>query len=245
MRANTNAVFANKRRLVVPCDRRPTVKLGKGTARELARSCAEKRNKEEEAIGEVMEYIDNMATELARRFQRSHRHYLDKFYIGSKLTRMRKQKTSAWSAFMHFKSTEVNADKDVGEKNRLAQLSTRTTEYRALSDQERQQLITKFDKEKAANLKPSPTISAQTHVNEVSNSFDACVEELNVLNHKHGVEGLIVIVQGSHSIKMDPRVHMTSEVISHFLRTATSNDPMVFGMKMEVAALCAGNVPSM
>ncbi|KAH0827429.1 hypothetical protein J3R83DRAFT_4098 [Lanmaoa asiatica] len=69
--------------------------------------------------------------------------------------------------------------------------------------------------------------------------------ELNTLNHKHGIKGLIVVVQGSHNIKMDPRIHMTSEVVSHFLRTTTSSDPMVFGMKMEVAALATRNAPSM
>ncbi|KAH0827428.1 hypothetical protein J3R83DRAFT_4097 [Lanmaoa asiatica] len=153
-------MFVNKRRLIVPCDRHPVVKLDKGAARELARSRAEKRDKEEEAIAEVLEYIDNMATELARRFQWSRWHYLNKFYIGSKLTHVRKQKTSSWSAFMHFKSTEVNTGKDIGEKDRLAQLSTHATKYHELTDQERQQLITQFDEEKATNLKPSPTISA-------------------------------------------------------------------------------------
>ncbi|KAH0836828.1 hypothetical protein J3R83DRAFT_8604 [Lanmaoa asiatica] len=226
-------MFANKRCLIIPCDRRPVVKLDKGVARELARSHAEKCDKEEEAIAEVLEYIDNMATELARRFQWSRRHYLNKFYIGSKLTHVHKQKTSSWSAFMHFKSTEVNTGKDIGEKDRLAQLSTHATEYHELTDQECQQLIMQFDEEKATNLKPSLTISARTHINEVSNSFNACVMELNMLNHKHGIEGLIVVIRGSHNIKMDPQIHMTSEVVSHFLRTTTSSDPMVFRMKME------------
>jgi hypothetical protein len=69
----------------------------------------EKRADEDAAVDDILTYIDEQATDLARRFGRSRRRYLEKLYIGSTLRRKQHNKTSAWSAFLHFKSGKFNA----------------------------------------------------------------------------------------------------------------------------------------
>jgi len=64
------------------------------------------------------------------------------------------------------------------------------------------------------------------------------------MHQRHSIEGLVVVVQGSHHMKMEPCVHMTSKSVAHFLRTITSHDPMVFRMKMEIATLAEEGINS-
>ena len=153
-------------------------------------------------------------------------------------------------------------DKDIGERETLPMLTARAKEYHELSLEERQELVTRFDEEKENVIKATPGVTTWTLASEISASFAACVEEvclyclcgcvtndifipkLNAMHQRHGIEALLVVVRGSHRIKMEPCIHMTSESIVHFIRTATSHDPMVFRMKMEIAALAGEGMDS-
>ena len=101
-------MFANKRHLVQKRTRAPAVKLSPQAAEILSLKRAQKRSEEDKAVSEVLDYIDNAATELAQRFQCSRQRYINKFYLGSKLRHNQKKKTSPWSAYMHYTSLEVN-----------------------------------------------------------------------------------------------------------------------------------------
>ena len=105
-----HAVFLSSRRCLIGQRRgcqRP--KLSRETRQALTARRREKHADEDAAVDEVLTYIDEQATELARRFGRSRRRYLEKFYISSAMRRRRHNKTSAWSAFLHFKSGKFNA----------------------------------------------------------------------------------------------------------------------------------------
>ena len=101
-------MFANRQHLVQKRTRAPAVKLSPQAAEILSLKCAQKHSEEDKAVLEVLDYINNAATELAQRFQRSCQCYINKFYLGSKLRRNQKKRTSPWSAYMHYMSLEVN-----------------------------------------------------------------------------------------------------------------------------------------
>jgi hypothetical protein len=104
------AVFlSNRRRLISRRGRKKAPKLSRQARQALTAQQREKRADEDAAVDEVLTYIDEQATDLARRFGRSRRRYLEKFYICSALRRKQHNKTSAWSAFLHFKSGKFNA----------------------------------------------------------------------------------------------------------------------------------------
>lgn len=104
------AVFlSNRRRLISRRGRKKAPKLSRQARQALTAQQREKRADEDAAVDEVLTYIDEQATDLARRFGRSRRRYLEKFYICSALQRKQHNKTSAWSAFLHFKSGKFNA----------------------------------------------------------------------------------------------------------------------------------------
>ncbi|KAG1852895.1 hypothetical protein DFJ58DRAFT_728395 [Suillus subalutaceus] len=65
----------------------------------------------------------------------------------------------------------------------------------------------------------SPT---RTRLAEVNHSFAAMVSEAEALKERVGTETLIVAVRSSTNLNMLPKVHFTSDVVSHFcLHTLT------------------------
>ncbi|KAG1798653.1 uncharacterized protein HD556DRAFT_1206501, partial [Suillus plorans] len=193
----------------------------------------QERSDEDAAIAEVLEYIENKATELATRFRRTPRRYLEHFYIGSALRRKKHIKTSAWSVFMHFKGKDINKDRDSGKRDNIQQLVKNANNYHSLTAEERAQLVTAFDEEKnAARVKP-PNLSVKTSNGECSSSFAAVVDELEALKQRIGTEALVILVRGGCNLNLQPKVHFTCAAAEQFLRTATRKDPMEFACKLE------------
>lgn len=97
-----------RRRLIHNSARHKAPKLTRAQRTVINERRRDKHDQEDTAVEEVLEYIQNKAMELATRFRRSPRRYLERFYIGSAIRRQKRKKTSAWSAFMHFKGKETN-----------------------------------------------------------------------------------------------------------------------------------------
>ncbi|KAG1874871.1 hypothetical protein F4604DRAFT_1550938, partial [Suillus subluteus] len=179
-------------------------------------------------VEEVLEYIQNKAMELATHFRKSPRHYLERFYIGSALRRQKRKKTSAWSAFMHFKGKETNQGKD-----NVRKLVKRASDYHDLSAEERKQLVAAFNEEKEAARHRPPNLSIKTRNAECSNSFKAIVDEVEALKQRIGTEALVVLVRGTCDLNIEPKVHFTSSAVEQYLRTATWKHAMEFACKLE------------
>ncbi|KAG1870569.1 hypothetical protein C8R48DRAFT_539354, partial [Suillus tomentosus] len=208
----------------------------------------EKRADEDAAVDDILMYIDEQATVLARRFGRNRRRYLEKFYIGSVLWRKRHNKTSAWSAFLHFKSEKFNSDKEIGRRANLRAITKETKEYHELTVQQRTEMVEEFEKIKTSGMSKPVNITAHTRLAEVNSSFAAMVSEAEALKEHVGTESLIVTVRSSPNLNMLPKVHLTSNVVSQFVRTLLREDPMKLGIKMEstvLAGLAPRNVLSM
>ncbi|KAG1859303.1 hypothetical protein F4604DRAFT_1930846 [Suillus subluteus] len=197
----------------------------------------EKRADEDAAVDDILTYIDEQATDLARRFGRSRQRYLEKLYIGLALRRKRRNKTSAWSAFLHFKSEKFNANKDIGQRANLRAIAKETSEYHQLTLEQRAEMAEEFEKIKTSGLSKPVNITSRTRLAEVNASFAAMVSEAEALKERVGTETLIVTVQSSSNLNMLPKVHLMSDVVSHFVRTLLREDPMKLGIKMESTVL--------
>ncbi|KAG1854027.1 hypothetical protein F4604DRAFT_1591386 [Suillus subluteus] len=220
-------------------------KLSREARQALTTRQREKRADEDAAVDDILTYIDEQATDLARRFGRSRRRYLEKLYIGSALRRKRRNKTSAWSTFLHFKSEKFNADKDIGQRANLRAIAKETSEYHQLTLEQRAEMVEEFEKIKTPARNES---LHRTRLAEVNASFAAMVSEAEALKERVGTETLIVTVRSSSNLNMLPKVHLTSDVVSHFVRTLLREDPMKLGIKMEstvLAGLAPRNVLSM
>lgn len=105
-----HAVFlSSRRRLVARRGRKKAPKLSREARQAITTRQRAKRADEDAAVDEVLTYIDEQATELAQQFGRSRRRYLEKIFIASAMQRKRHNKTSAWSAYLHFKGRDSNA----------------------------------------------------------------------------------------------------------------------------------------
>ncbi|KAG2737742.1 hypothetical protein P692DRAFT_20688497, partial [Suillus brevipes Sb2] len=203
---------------------------------------------EDAAVDEVLTYIDEQATALAQRFGQSCRCYLEKIFIASALQRKWHNKTSAWSAYLHFKGQSSNEDKAVGQQSNIHSLAHDAEEYHKLTSEQCSEMVDKFNKIKNSGQSKPPNVTARTRLVEVNHSFAAMVSEAEALKERVGTETLIVAVQSSTNLNMLPKVHFTSDVVSHFIHTLLHEDPMKLGIKMEstvLAGLPTRNVFSM
>lgn len=92
----------NVRRLLSKT-RCPYVKISKELQQQLAECRRAKRLDEDQEIQAVLDYLEMKATELALKFKQPRRRYLECFSLGSAPHRRKRNKTSAWHAFLHFK----------------------------------------------------------------------------------------------------------------------------------------------
>ncbi|KAG1840346.1 hypothetical protein F4604DRAFT_1598931 [Suillus subluteus] len=217
-----------RRHLIHNSARRKAPKLTREQHTSINERRCDKHDQEDVAVEEVLEYIQNKAMELATHFRKSPRRYLEHFYIGSALRRQKQKKTSAWSAFMHFKGKETNQGKD-----NVRKLVKRASDYHDLSAEELKQLVAAFDEEKEAARHRPPNLSVKTRNAECSNSFKAIVDEVEALKQRIGTEALVVLVRGTCDLNIEPKVHFTSSAVEQYLRTATRKHAMEFACKLE------------
>lgn len=91
--------------------RGPYVKVSKEFRALLTHRRHEKCMNEEGEVQAVLCYLEDKAIELARIFKKPQCHYLERFCLGSKLQCAKRGKTSAWSAWVHFKGVRSNTGK--------------------------------------------------------------------------------------------------------------------------------------
>ncbi|KAG1762678.1 hypothetical protein EV702DRAFT_1226362 [Suillus placidus] len=164
--------------------------------------------------------VSKEATELASKFKQPRRCYLERLSLGSVIHRRKRNKTSAWHAYMHFKGIENNA--------RLS-----TTE-------EKEQLIIDFDKVKKSSQDRPPNITAKSRAAECSRSFQFVREELEALKERVGAEAFIVMVRGVSDFTMVPKAFFTSPAAEHFVRLYLRKDIAQLATDFESTVLANG-----
>ncbi|KAH7904703.1 hypothetical protein BJ138DRAFT_979490, partial [Hygrophoropsis aurantiaca] len=234
-----NVTLSNVRRLLGR-SRAPRAKKSPADRAAIDLRRRDNRVLEDADVNDVLNYIDNKATELATKHRRSRRRFLEKFFVGSSLRRRRRTKTSAWSAYMYFRAQTANAGKLAGTKESIRELVKNTSDYHTLAPEERQSLIDELDRIKNGNRSKPPAINAKTRAAEASSSFASVREELGGLTERLGTEAFVVLVRGSVDYQMEPKVFFTSEKAHQFLRIYLRKDPMEMALKFESAILAEG-----
>ncbi|KAG2096125.1 uncharacterized protein F5147DRAFT_656726 [Suillus discolor] len=93
--------------------------------------------------------------------------YLERLSLGSVIHHHKRNKTSAWHAYMHFKGIQNNANKSFSEKSNIADLAKGETKYHQLTTEEKAQLIIDFDKVKKSSQDRPPNITTRSRAANV------------------------------------------------------------------------------
>ncbi|KAG2132731.1 uncharacterized protein EDB93DRAFT_1107808 [Suillus bovinus] len=184
------------------------------------------------------------ATDLASKFKQPRRRYLKKLSLGSVVHHRKRNKTSAWHAYMHFKGIQDNANKSFSEKSNIANLAKDETEYHQLTTEEKAQLIIDFDKVKKSSRDRPPNITTRSRAAECSRSFQLVREELEALKECVGVEAFIVMVHGVSDFTMVPKAFFTSPAAEHFVCLYLRKDIAQLATNFESTILANGLVMS-
>ncbi|KAG2352377.1 hypothetical protein BDR07DRAFT_1498432 [Suillus spraguei] len=173
----------NVRRLLSKT-RCPYVKISKELHQQLVERWRAKRLDEDQEVQAVLNYLEMKATELALKFKQPCRRYLERFSLGSVPHCHKRNKTSAWHAFLHFKGA------DNGRSN-IVDLVKDKAKYHSLKKAEKETLIKEFDQVKASASQRPPTITARSRAAECARSFQFVKEELDALKQRVGVEAIV------------------------------------------------------
>ncbi|KAG2068960.1 hypothetical protein BDR04DRAFT_1119392 [Suillus decipiens] len=103
-------------------------------------------------------------------------------------------KTSAWSAYLHFKGQSSNEDKAVGQQSNICSLAHDAEEYHKLTLEQLSEMVDKFNKIKSSGQSKPPNVTTCTCLAKVNHSFAAMVSEAEALKERVGTETLIVAV---------------------------------------------------
>ncbi|EIW83671.1 hypothetical protein CONPUDRAFT_70641 [Coniophora puteana RWD-64-598 SS2] len=195
---------------------------------------ATKRLSLDHDVCNVLEYLDNTATDLAIKHRRSRRFFLERFYMGSTLRRRRTRKTSAWSAFTFFRAREENIALISSDKSDLAQVIRQAHDYGGLTTEQRELVRDEFARIKRAAQKGKTSyITPRARAAEANASFSAIVDELTGLKHRLNTHALVILVRGSLDFTMQPKVFTTDEAVDKFITVNFRKDPMELGGKLE------------
>ncbi|KAG1843761.1 hypothetical protein F4604DRAFT_1689370 [Suillus subluteus] len=181
----------------------------------------------------VLNYLEMKATELALKFKQPCCRYLEWFSLGSVPHRRKRNKTSAWHAFLHFKGA------DNGRSN-IVDLVKDKAEYHSLKKAEKETLIKEFDQVKASASQRPPTITAHSRAAECARSFQFVKEELDALKQRVGVEAIVFMVRGVSDFTMAPKAFFSSAAAEQFVRLYLRKDIAQLATEFESTILANG-----
>ncbi|KAG1764291.1 hypothetical protein EV702DRAFT_938745, partial [Suillus placidus] len=152
----------------------------------------------------------------------------------------KRNKTSAWHAYMHFKGIEANSSKCTDKKSNISELVKKASDYRELTDQQKEELISEFDKVKKGAQDRPPNITARTRAAEYARSFQFVREELEALNKRVGAKAFVIMVCGVSDFAMAPKAFFTSPAMEQFVRLYLRKDIAKMATDFESTVLANG-----
>ncbi|KAG0691537.1 hypothetical protein DFH29DRAFT_1010831 [Suillus ampliporus] len=214
----------------------PYVKISKELHQQLVKRQQAKRLDEDQEVQEVqavLNYLEMKATDLALKFKQPRRCYLEWFLLGSVPHRHKRNKTSAWHAFLHFKGA------DNGRSN-IVDLVKDKAEYHTLKKAEKETLIKEFDQVKASASHCPPTTTTRSRATECARSFQFVKEELDTLKQCVGVEAIVLMVRGVSNFTMAPKAFFSSAAAEQFVRLYLCKDIAQLATEFESTILANG-----
>ncbi|KAG1719237.1 hypothetical protein EDB19DRAFT_1919195 [Suillus lakei] len=231
----------NPRRFIART-RGPYIKVSKEVRQQLTEWRRTKRLDEDQEIQAVLNYMNSKATDLACKFKQPRRRYLERFTLGSVVHHRKRNKTSAWHAFMHFQGIRTNANKDMHERSNIADFVKETTEYHQLTAEQKTKLILDFDEVKKGARDRPPNITARSRATECARSFQYVKEEFEALKQRVGIEAIVVMVRGVSNFSMAPKAFFTSSAAEQFVWLYLHKDVAQLATDFESTILANGLV---
>ncbi|KAJ6568720.1 hypothetical protein B0H19DRAFT_1065529 [Mycena capillaripes] len=201
------------------------------------REAREKKQEEiDEAVSAWFTSTYAKATELAERFKRDQRYFLDIFFQGGARMVNHQEEINPYNAFKSIKAAECREN---GEFLNAAAIHRRYyDEYTKLTAEEKQAYVDKFAEERSQDLKlrrDTPRGRLQDLKNTARN-----VESLMAgLRTRVGAEGFFCIVRNNPDFNVKPQWYFTSAEVESYMKIACRPkwDTYTVGTKLEAFAV--------
>ncbi|KAF8874762.1 hypothetical protein BD779DRAFT_1678620 [Infundibulicybe gibba] len=184
------------------------------------------------------------ADELAERFGKKRRHFLDLFFHGGARMVMKRRVVNSWNAWTSLKAKELNADTVIGKALNLQEIHQERGEYDALTVAEKKKMVDRY-------INSVDTLPWQTvRVNARSQALDMLNVVWNMelllkgLKTRVGAEGFFRIVRSSTSFHADPQWFFSSPEFANYMPIAMRGhwDSTQIGARLEAFALAGSNI---
>jgi hypothetical protein len=212
-------------------------------------------------------YTEEKATELAKRFDKKERYFLDIFFQGGARMVNHHKEVSPYNAFKSEKAAELREgmwynykalngthDSTVGKALNAPELHREYyDEYAILDDTEKAALIQRFTENRDTTKirRATPKARVQDVANTVRNMQMlvrySCFYldhadffcQMTALSNRVGIEGMFVIVRNNTDFNMPPQWHFTSKELERYMPLAVRKrwDTGEVGGKLEAFAI--------
>ncbi|KAK7016039.1 hypothetical protein R3P38DRAFT_2542991 [Favolaschia claudopus] len=204
----------------------------------------EKQSQIDAAVQEWMEYTNELANKLAKRFDMKARYFLDIFSQGGAHMIHHQENTNPYNAFKSVKAAEAREQGTAMTGGDLHK--AHYPEYQALTKDERDTLVEEFDKTKQRNFhlrRDTP----RARVQDVSNVVRNMKMLLFGAGQRVGLEGFFCIVRNNVDFKMDPEWYFTSKELEGYMEVVTRKkwSTSEVGMKLEAFAIAGCDAANM
>ncbi|PPQ75355.1 hypothetical protein CVT25_005593, partial [Psilocybe cyanescens] len=219
--------------------RNTTGKASSLTVHQRKEKAIEREKTQQEVDEAVNEWFNNTmakANELAERFNKKPRYFLDIFFHGGARMVNTREKVNPHSAFLSMKSQELRDDGHV-----MSMLNIQRDykeEYNALADEEREELVREYKENLDSNKKlrrPLP----RGRIQDIANIKRNMIYLLTGLKARVGIEGFFCIVRNTPDYSIQPQWYFTTEALADYMKIAVRKkwDAHDVGIKIEAFAI--------
>ncbi|KAF8881744.1 hypothetical protein BD779DRAFT_1386817, partial [Infundibulicybe gibba] len=183
------------------------------------------------------------ADELAERFGKKRRYFLDLFLHGGATMISKRKKISSWNTWVNLKARQLNADAAPGEAVSLQEIHSKRNEYSALTSEEKHQLVDQYVASKDA-LPNAIRTSPQGRASDMRNVARNMALLMKGLKTRVGAEGFFCIVRSATNFHADPQWYFSTPELENYMSVAVRGrwDTTQVGARIEAFALAGSNV---
>ncbi|KAJ6481140.1 hypothetical protein C8R45DRAFT_1100697 [Mycena sanguinolenta] len=213
----------------------PYAPLTGAERQEKQRAAAETKAEMDAACAEVHTYLRNKALELAERFQKKERYFLDIFYQAGARMVNAQEKTNPYNAFKSEKAAQLQ-----GRTLKAPELHTEFHhEYEAMTAEEKAAMVKRYDEEHKDEVQKMRRDTPMARIRDFSNTVKNIEQLMHGLSYRVGVEGFYCLVQNSTDFHMSPQWYFTSPELARYLPIAVGRkwDTATVGLKLEAFAI--------
>ncbi|KAF7341569.1 hypothetical protein MSAN_02053800 [Mycena sanguinolenta] len=206
---------------------------------------AEKQENIDRDVAEWFSYTEAKAIELAKKYDKRPRYFLDIFFQGGAHMVNHQEKVNPYNAFKAEKAAQRREDGETGMKVQELHEEYKE-EYEALTATEKAELVARFEKIK----EDIPKIRRDTpkaRVQDVANTVRNIEALFRGLSYRVGVEGFFCIVRNTTEFYMGPQWYFTSDAIRQYMPLAVRRkwDTGEVGTRLEAFAVAGCDAMSL